>query len=93
MTTPSEYTGHSATVEKYQGGWRWVCTTAGCRQKGSRVPTKRRALDGAGYHEYSARPMTADEVLTLGDGMNADLSRAEAQKRADAFNRRLAEGR
>jgi hypothetical protein len=84
MTT---YQGHIVTVEKAGQGWRWTCRT--CREKGDILKKKRRALDGASYHEYAKRPMTADEIRTGGDGMNADLTPAQARERADAFNDRL----
>jgi hypothetical protein len=32
--------------------------------------------------------MTAAEVRTMGDGMNADLTYAQAQEQADAYNAR-----
>ena len=95
----AEYTGHHVSTERstrkmrHQGYWklhfRWVCET--CGQRGDWVPTLARARDGAGWHEYANRPMTADEVRTMGDGMNADLTPAQAQERANAFNDSLEE--
>lgn len=88
---------HEATTERStrkfrdrdSGYWkyhyRWICT---CGGHGSWVSTKRRAADGAAYHEYGERPMTAAEVRTMADGQYADLTYEEAQAQADAYNAR-----
>lgn len=68
-----------------QAEWRWTCACGDAgdwRARGGR----RRADDGAAYHEYGNRAMTADELRTTGDGMNAGMTHAEATERAAAAN-------
>jgi hypothetical protein len=79
---------HETRTERVGRKYRWACT---CGQQGD-ATTKARAETGEAYHAYGNRPMTADEYLTMGDGMNAGATLEEAQARADAENERRGYG-
>ena len=54
------------------------------------LTTKARAADGAFYHAYAVRPMKVAEYRTMGDGMYADASDADAAAAVAAWNERHA---